>query len=118
MPTREQLDTAFATLERFAVAGDRAPMADTHGITSTLTTALCREGRIRSEVYALNWRVIEIMVGPNAGKRTAECPTKGAKPYLTVGRETVHHNRRRDYGSHSRPQPSAPRALSPQDLKD
>jgi hypothetical protein len=46
--------------------------------------ALCAAGRIRSEVYAHNWRRAVILDGPHKGKATAS-PPGGGKPYLVNG---------------------------------
>ncbi len=81
------LADAFAVLEKAAAAGDRCPMAKTDGLTSTLTSALARAGKIRIDVYAHNWRVVTILVGPHAGKSTLGAPNPHWRPYLTIGRE-------------------------------
>jgi hypothetical protein len=88
--TRRALDTAFAQIERAAIAGARCPTNHSkENPAGTLlggaTAALLKEGKIRVEVYAHNWRVIEILDGPNAGKRTQPPPYKYAtKPYLVL----------------------------------
>ena len=41
------------------------------------------------EVYAKNWRVITLLSGPHAGKRTAEPPFKTLGPYKTLPRFPV-----------------------------
>jgi hypothetical protein len=56
--------------------------------------ALARAGRIRIEVYAHNWRVVEILSGPNKGKRTAPCPNKTNGPYLVIEKESRYRTRR------------------------
>lgn len=89
MTTPRQNEEGFALIERAAVLGARAPtnwsMDNPTGVLpSGVTSALVKEGRVRIEVYAKNWRVIEILKGPNAGKRTMECPYNGAKPYKIV----------------------------------
>src|SRR4051812_32076637 len=79
MPTRTpalSLKDAFAILERAAVAGDRCPVGGTSGLTSGLTTQLAIEGTIKIEIYARNFRRVTILVGPNAGKTTADPPNK------------------------------------------
>ena len=45
---------------------------------------LLKEGRIRIEIYGRNWRVAEILKGPNAGKRTKGPPNSRAWPYRTL----------------------------------
>ena len=77
--SRAAIEEGFAQIERAALAGERCP--STHGtynssgtLSSGITTMLLREGRIKIEIYGRNWRVIEILKGPNAGKRTKEAP--------------------------------------------
>ena len=84
--TRPQIsaDEAFAKLEATALVGGRCPLAGTDGLTSQLTAALARAGRIRIDVYPHNWRVITITEGPNAGKATAPPPNPAWRPYLTI----------------------------------
>lgn len=86
------IEKGFNLIERAAIKGERAPtnvsMDNPNGqLHSGVTSQLLKQGKIRVEVYAHNWRVIEILTGPNAGKRTAMPPYKYAtKPYLTLPR--------------------------------
>jgi len=93
---RAVLNQALAAIEAAAVAGERCPVTAREGVDGLpagATTVLAREGRIRIEVYPHNWRVIEILKGPNAGKRTKGPPKPEWRPYLTVGVETVRAGR-------------------------
>lgn len=85
-PTREQkIEASFALIEAAAMAGERCPQTNPHGpIPGGAVTALVEAGRVRSEVYAHNWRRVVILVGPNKGKATAE-PPGGGIPYLVNG---------------------------------
>jgi hypothetical protein len=66
------LDRNFALLEAAAVAGERCPQTSPHGpIDPGAISELFKAGRIRSEVYVTNYRVVTILVGPHAGKSTA-----------------------------------------------
>lgn len=85
-----QINSGFALIERAAIEGKRCPTNrsaenPTGELASGITGALVKAGRIRIEVYAHNWRVVEILKGPFAGKRTAASPYKGSgKPYLVL----------------------------------
>lgn len=81
MPTWIE-NEAFRIVEAAAVAGERCPTNDQmpDGM-QTVIGRLARAGRVRIEVYGRNWRVVEILTGPNKGKRTQEHPTPGARPY-------------------------------------
>lgn len=85
---------AFSLLEKAAAFGRRCPKAGEQDLTSTLTGALARAGKIRIDVYPHNWRVVTILEGPQAGKATAPPPNKDWRPYLTIGRHGSIHNRR------------------------
>lgn len=95
MPTAREIYDGYRLIEQAAIAGARCPVNITMatpdgGLASGVTGALARDGRIRIEVYAKNWRVIEILKGPHAGKRTAPPPFKGSrKPYKIITTETV-----------------------------
>jgi hypothetical protein len=100
--TRELLDDGFAEIERAAVNDARCPTnRSQENPTGTLrigvTTELVREGKIKIEVYAHNWRVVELLTGPNAGKRTQKPPYKYAtKPYLVLPALAVSRPDRKD----------------------
>jgi hypothetical protein len=92
MPISEaELDRQFGLLEQAAKRGERCPQSGNFGpLKSAATTALARAGRIRIEIYAHNWRVVEILTGRHAGKRTMPTPYKGSgRPYMTIGTETI-----------------------------
>ena len=93
--TRRQIDAGFAEIERAprstASVGSNKTQENPNGtLCSGLTSALFKEGKIRVEVFAHNWRVIEILTGPHAGKRTLAPPYKYAtKPYLVLPASSV-----------------------------
>jgi hypothetical protein len=93
--TRTQIEQGFAAIERAALNGERCPTnhkgtENPNGtLPSGITTALLKEGKIRIEVYPHNYRVIEILVGSNAGKRTKGPPNKKWRPYLVLPRSTA-----------------------------
>lgn len=91
------LKDAFALLEAAAVAGERCPVSG-GGLTSGLTTDLAIDGKIKVEIYAKNFRRVTILVGPNAGKTTADPPNKNWKPYKVIekGHVATTYRRRAD----------------------
>jgi hypothetical protein len=85
-PTRGVLDRDFQLLVAAAIAGERCPQNTPHGpLHDGSISALVEEGRIRSEVYALNFRRVTILVGDHKGKSTANEPG-GKAPYMVNGR--------------------------------
>lgn len=90
--SQQQLDDAFATLVVAAIAGQRCPVAAREGVLglpSGVTGKLARDGKIKVEVYAKNYRVVEILVGPHAGKRTKAPPSIDWKPYRVIDKSMV-----------------------------
>jgi len=76
----------FALLVAAAVRGDRSPMTYPDGpLRSGAVSALYKAGCIRSEVFALNFRRITILVGEHCGKCTAS-PLVAAPPWKINGR--------------------------------
>jgi hypothetical protein len=120
---QEVLDQAFALLEGAAAKGRALSSDSAHGpIPSNAIGALARAARIRSKVYAHNWRVVEITAGPHKGKRTKAAPTS-SPPYVVIDRNGRHGSR---YGTHSsrmerlaagKGEPSVPRLLKPGELR-
>ncbi len=86
IPDREMLKWTFDLLVGHAVKGERCPTKDQLGTAANKAiSVLAHAGRIRVEVSAHNWRVVEIREGEHMGKRTAPNPIPGAKPYMVVG---------------------------------
>jgi len=88
---RADIDAAFAALVQAALRDERAPTnKGSENPTGTMhrkiMSALLNEGRIRVEIYAKNWRVIEILTGPHAGKRTKAPPNQNSRPYKILPR--------------------------------
>lgn len=79
-------DRSFALIEAAAVKGARCPanLANGGTIPGAHISQLVKDGRIRVEIYALNYRVITILKGPHAGKSTRGAP-RDQKPYLVNG---------------------------------
>lgn len=86
----EVVERCFAVLEAAAVAGRRCPGNDTGAVSSDLVGMLARAGRIKVEIYALNFRVVEIMTGPNAGRRTKARPHDSSPPWKVIDKNGSH----------------------------
>lgn len=87
--TPQAIEQGFRLIEAAALAGERCPTNATMDnpagtLPAGVSAALLKAGRIRIEVYPHNWRVIELVGGPNAGKRTASPPNKNWKPYRVL----------------------------------
>ncbi len=67
---------AFAELEQAAIEGRRCPLNRDGNVNTKTLTRLVEQGRIELGRGAGNWRVVTILVGPHAGKKTAPPPLK------------------------------------------
>lgn len=67
---KRRLEAAFNRLCSHAAEGSRCPENGTFEINSHTVGTLARMGRIRVLVGALNYRTVEILSGPQAGKST------------------------------------------------
>lgn len=76
--------TAFALLEQMARDGKRCPPNTDTRLGSEVMRELVRAGKIRICIYPRNWRSVEILTGPDAGKRTQGPPDPKAKPYKVM----------------------------------
>lgn len=98
-----RIEQAFGLIEAAAVAGARCPQNEPHGpIASGAVTALVEAGRVKSEIYAHNWRVVTILAGPNRGQTTAP-PPLGGSPYLVNGVHVDRLRRRQEARACPRP---------------
>ena len=125
MISQRRLDSAFTVLELLAANGDRCLTRD-QGMPPKITTALARAGKIKVEVFRLNFKVVTILVGPHRGKTTAH----GGKPYLIIDINGTWSGGHRIGGALPRPtaralraedeairgQPSAPRILTSEEI--
>lgn len=89
MPHKEDLEAVFALIVAAADKNERCPMNSSPKmrrgtIPHSAVQALLREGKIKIEVYAHNYRVVEIVWGRNAGKRTRPPDNKNWKPYKVL----------------------------------
>lgn len=78
----------FDLIVRTALAGERMPTARElknagHSSSPATLERLTDAGHIAREISGHNWRVVEILTGEYAGKRTAG-PGRGRKPYLII----------------------------------
>lgn len=73
---KRRREAAFARLVAAAKANIRCPENYTPDINSTVLGELARAGRIRILISNRNYRTVEILEGPAAGKSTAGDPTR------------------------------------------
>lgn len=89
----KNLNLAFDLLVQAAINNQRCPMSSGPSQVEAFSrgeiSALCRAGRIRSEVYRHNYRVVVILQGPHRGKNTALPADKKLKPWKIVGTEVT-----------------------------
>lgn len=94
-PTHASQEVILSILREAAKKGERCPTLPQlrlavqclgfRGIQTTAhLTVLARQGHIRIEVYARNWRVVEI-----DGHRTAPSPDPYAVPYRVIGADSA-----------------------------
>lgn len=122
MKTKEKMmEEAFALLENAAAHGERCPMNDQLPSGHWIMPALARAGWIRTEIYTANFRVVTILRGEHAGKKTAPPPGPARRPYKTVDRYTApgggYTDRPMAHADTAVRQPSKPRALTRDELK-
>lgn len=110
-------DRAFRTLEQTAIVGERCPENGVAGLRSDFVCALAHQGRILVEISGNNWRRVTILKGDHVGKSTAPNPD-GLRVWKTIDANgTLINGRPLERGRKKRPQPSAPRALSREELR-
>ncbi len=89
--TAEQ-EECFEEFVKAATHGLRAPtLANLRGFGDVpkITRELAFMGFITIEVYGRNWRVVTILKGHRAGKRTMG-PPHGGEPYLRLDKDGRH----------------------------
>lgn len=101
-----KLDEAFRLIEDAVALRERCPQNDI--IPSPLFGTLARQGKIRVRVFARNWRVVDILTGPYAGRSTADDVLRrsGEKPYMVLDASTP--PRRKDIPKQNRQEPWKP----------
>ena len=115
MPQPQKIqDEVFTLLVGAACRDERCPQMHPHGpLTAQQNGAiadLARAGFVRLELYALNWRVIEIRAGEHKGKRTAKCPHINRGPYKIIRKGDVTAGQR---GTPSKPLPYGAYKIAP-----
>ena len=95
-------DFVFDLVAEAAAKGERCPknieiwiLLQNAGLPTgrseyTVLEALGRQGKIRGKVSGRNWRTIEILVGPHAGKETRWDPCGGAGVHWILDRNGWH----------------------------
>ena len=82
-----RVEADYRLIEAAAIAGERCPQTEPHGpLASNSIGHLYAAGRIRSEIYRHNFRVVTLLKGPHAGKATAGPGDGSLKPYRVNGR--------------------------------
>lgn len=81
--------TTFVLLQQLARDGKRCPPNTDTRLGSEVMRELVRAGKIRICIYPRNWRAVEILIGPDAGKRTQGPPDPKAKPYKVMDASTL-----------------------------
>lgn len=117
--TPENLERVFAMIEGAAIETVRCPKKDELGSHAGVATKeLTLRGRIRIEIFNLNWRVAEILVGPNKGKRTEPPPPPHthSKPWKVLDVRGTWVNGVLRHPAPGAAQPSKPRVLSSEEL--
>ena len=90
--TPKLIEKVFALVAKAAARGLRCPQNDELGtVGARALQKLAHTGWIKIEVYALNWRVVEILSGPHEGQRTAP-PHVGKTPYIIVDKNGSHRD--------------------------
>ena len=93
-----RLNFVFEMIADAASRGERCPTSDEirdkmwrQHLTAlpSPVSDLARAGRIVVWVHARNWRVVEILMGPARGCRTAEAPN-GRRAYLRIDHHGTH----------------------------
>lgn len=106
LPDGTALETCFRAIEAAAIAGERCPDNTVQGVQSHYVKRLADQGRVRVLIYRHNFRVVEILAGPHAGKSTKP-PSEPGPPYRIVDINGTHY---RSKGRLSKVMPEGGRA--------
>lgn len=91
----KRVEADFALLVAAAVAGERCPQTKPHGpIHEGSLSALWQAGRIKSEVFAHNWRRVTILTGEHRGATTKGPSPLNGPPYRINGVDAGLHRAR------------------------
>jgi hypothetical protein len=89
-PKPDQLrpkDRAYQAILAAAIKRERCPENGQRGLSSGIVRRLANDGLIKVEVFARNYRVVTILTGKHAGKRTKGPPYKVQHPKLEITKE-------------------------------
>lgn len=111
------INEIFAKVEHAAVMERRCPMNGEAGFDSNDLADLAHAGRIKVETYAHNFRVVTILLGPYAGKKTQACPSRCKSPWRVIDTTGTHYPRQEAKMKAAalrtrRQEPSAPRLIT------
>jgi hypothetical protein len=110
LPEVDKIEATFAQIEAAALQSARCPENGMLPGGSASVVALARAGRIRIHIAQKNFRVVELLSGPNAGKRTGGLA--GAHVWKIVDSTGTRINGRYvDTGNARRVAPSRPREI-------
>ena len=112
MSYREQ--AVLEILKAAAKRGDRAPFNHQIDGGSNTVQRLTKGEFIQVEVYAHNWRVIEII---ETGERTAECP-HATKPYKVTGGTIARDGRKTRYSKNKPTEDDSPPGPTDEERKE
>jgi len=84
---KEHLDRCFDEILQAAKKGQRCPENESGHVNSTRCGKLARDGLIKVEVFARNYRVVTILVGKDAGLKTAPPPYRVTQPKFIIDKQ-------------------------------
>lgn len=95
---QERVEQCFQAILRAALRGERCPENGSSNVNTDRCRALAAAGRIKIEVFARNFRVVTILTGRHAGRKTARAPYKVSQPKLVISKDGKHIIKRFDTG--------------------
>lgn len=107
-----RLEAAFRRVVAAADVGERCPENGTQDINAKVLGDLARAGRIRILIADRNYRTVEILEGPSAGKSTKAYPRR-SYPWKVIDKNGTRVNGKLQY-----PKSSAPITLAKVTLSD
>lgn len=84
---QERIEKCFEAIVHAVISGQRCPENDTLHVNTERCRHLALAGRIKVEVFARNYRVVTILDGPHAGKKTAPAPYNVQKPKFVINKD-------------------------------
>jgi hypothetical protein len=95
----QRLELCFTNIVNAALRAERCPENETQNVNSARCRALASAGRIKIEVFPRNYRVVTILTGRHAGKKTAPPPYRVARPNLVISKEGKFVFKRFEHGT-------------------